>query len=104
MENSVKILENISPDSIPFDMLFKANRPVILKGLVSGWRLVKAGKVSAQKAMDVLLSHSSGKPVGVYIGAPETKARFFTIRIAQGLITRVNTLRWATFFCKFAKI
>lgn len=77
MENSVKILENISPDSIPFDMLFKANRPVILKGLVSGWGLVKAGKVSAQKAMDVLLSHSSGKPVGVYIGAPETKARFF---------------------------
>ena len=77
LNSQVRVLEGVSPDQIPFDELFQANEPVILRGLVSGWGLVKAGKVSPDNAMEVLQNHSSDKPVGVYIAPPETKARFF---------------------------
>ncbi len=75
--NKVRVLEGVKPDQIPFDELFQANEPVILRGLVSDWGLVKAGQVSPDNAMDVLQSHSSGNPVGVYVAPPEANARFF---------------------------
>ena len=75
--NKVRVLEGVKPDQIPFDELFQANEPVILRGLVSDWGLVKAGQVSPDHAMDVLQSHSSGNPVGVYVAPPEANARFF---------------------------
>ena len=75
--NKVRVLEGVKPDQIPFDELFQASEPVILRGLVSDWGLVKAGQVSPDNAMDVLQSHSSGNPVGVYVAPPEANARFF---------------------------
>ena len=75
--NQVRVLEGVRPDQIPFDELFAANQPVILRGLVADWALVQAGQVSADNAMDLLQSHSSGKPVGVYVAPPESNARFF---------------------------
>ena len=42
-----------SPIQIPFDELFEANEPVILRGLVSDWELVQAGKVSPDNAMEI---------------------------------------------------
>ena len=77
LKNQVRVLEGVGPDQIPFDELFEANEPVILRGLASDWGLVQAGKVSPDTAMETLQSHSSGKLVGVYIAPPETKARFF---------------------------
>ena len=75
--NQVRILEGVRPDKIPFNELFAANKPVILRGLVSDWALVKAGKVSPNNAMDLLQSQSNGKPVRAFIAPPEAKARFF---------------------------
>ena len=77
LDSQVRVLEGVRPDQIPFDELFEANEPVILRGLVSDWGLTQAGKVSPGNAMDVLQSHSSGQPVGVYIAPPESNARFF---------------------------
>ena len=77
LDKKARVIEGVRPDQIPFDELFNANQPVILRGLVSGWGLVKAGKVSPDNAMDVLQNHSSGKPVGVYVAPPESNARFF---------------------------
>lgn len=76
-KHQVQILEGVTPDKIPFDSLFEANAPVILRGLVSDWELTQAGQKSPEKAMDLLQHHSNGKPVGVYIAPPETRARFF---------------------------
>ncbi len=73
----VSVLEGVQPDKIPFDELFKANEPVILKGLVSSWSLVKAGKVSPDNAMNLLQEQSSGKPVRVFTAPSEAKGRFF---------------------------
>jgi len=75
--SQVRILEGVLPDQIPFDELIQGNEPVILRGLVSSWGLVQAGKVSPDSAMEILQNHSSGKPVGVYVAPPEANARFF---------------------------
>lgn len=77
LAKQIPVLEGVRPDQIPFDKLFAANGPVILRGLVSDWSLVQAGKLSPDSAMDMLQSHSSGQPVGVYIAPLATKARFF---------------------------
>ena len=75
--SQVRILEGVLPDQIPFDELIQGNEPVILRGLVSNWGLFQAGKVSPDSAMEILQSHSSDKPVGVYIAPSDTDARFF---------------------------
>jgi hypothetical protein len=77
LAKQVRVLEGVRPDKISFDELFEANEPVILRGLVSDWDLVKEGKISSDRAMEALQSKSSGKPVGVFIANPETNARFF---------------------------
>lgn len=75
-QNNVKILKGITPDSIPFDELFTQDQPVILKGLVKDWPLVKAGQQSSDKVMEQLELNYSQRPMLVYKGAPEIKARF----------------------------
>jgi Cupin-like domain len=77
IKSKVRVIEGATPEQIPFAQLFEANEPVILKGLVANWGLVKAGQDSPETAMQQLEAHYSGKPVGVFIGAPEIKARFF---------------------------
>ena len=76
VKNEVQILEGITPQSIPFDQLFSQNQPVILKGLVKDWPLVKLGHQSAAKVMAELELHYNKKPMLVYKGAPEIQARF----------------------------
>ena len=44
-------LTGVSPDAIPFDDLVAGDRPVILKGVVREWPLVRHGLRSAQDAM-----------------------------------------------------
>jgi hypothetical protein len=75
-QQKVKVLEGITPDSIPFDELFAEEQPVVLKGLVKDWPLVKAGKQSPDKVMQQLEEHYSQRPMLVYKGPPEIKARF----------------------------
>lgn len=75
--NRVRAIEGVVPDQIPFAELLDANEPVILRGLVSNWKLVQAGKESPEKAMQLLENFYAGRPVGVYIAPPAARARFF---------------------------
>lgn len=77
LKSQVRVLEAVRPDQIPFDELFQANEPVILRGLVADWELVKVGRESPDNAMQLLQNHSTDNPVGVYVAPPESKARFF---------------------------
>lgn len=74
--NHVISMEGITPDTIPYDELFSLDQPVILKGLVSEWPLVKAGLNSPNQVMELLSRHYSGRPMLVYKGPPEINARF----------------------------
>lgn len=76
MTNKVLILDGITPQSIPYDELFAQDQPVILKGLVKDWPLVKAGRQSANNVMQQLEQHDSGRPLLVYKGPAAIKARF----------------------------
>lgn len=68
---TTKVLEGCHPDKIP-DEVYSSIEPVILKGLVKNWPLVKAGLESNESAIDLLKSFYSGKPASVYFGAPGT--------------------------------
>jgi hypothetical protein len=101
-QKKVKVLEGITPDSIPFDALFAQGQPVILKGLVKDWPLVKAGQESPDKVMEQLEEHYSQRPMLVYKGPPEINARFgydesctgFNYSSERTTITEVfNTIR-----------
>ena len=79
-KNVVKVLEGITPQTIPYDDLFSQNQPVILKGLVKGWPLVEAGQSSVKNpintVMEQLEQHYSKRPLLVYKAPAENKARF----------------------------
>jgi hypothetical protein len=50
--------------------------PAILKGAARDWPLVRAGRESAQRAVDYLLRFYSGRPVVGYTGDPAIGGRF----------------------------
>jgi hypothetical protein len=75
-KNKIKVLKGVTPQDIPYDELFSQNQPVILKGLVKDWPLVKAGQTSAQQVMTKLEQNYSQRPMLVYKANPEIKARF----------------------------
>ncbi len=76
-EHKVRVIEGVVPDQVPYEDLLEANEPVILRGLVSDWDLVKAGRESPEAAMAMLERHSNGRPVGHFFAPPEIGGRFF---------------------------
>lgn len=94
------MLEGVKPDQIPFEQLFAAEGPIILRGLVSDWSLVKAGEQSPGKAMEILQSHSSKKSVGVYIAPPEAEARFFYNQDCTGFNYQSKYLQLSDIFAQ----
>jgi hypothetical protein len=57
--------------------LRESDRPFVVRGLVSGWPLVEAGRRSAGEARAYLLERAKELPFTVSIGAPGTKGRLF---------------------------
>ncbi|MBT6105835.1 MAG: cupin-like domain-containing protein [Porticoccaceae bacterium] len=100
LDGQVPVLEGVKPDQIPFEQLFAAEGPIILRGLVSDWSLVKAGEQSPGKAMEILQSHSSKKPVGVYIAPPEAEARFFYNQDCTGFNYQSKYLQLSDIFAQ----
>ena len=100
LDGQVPVLEGVKPDQIPFEQLFAAEGPIILRGLVSDWSLVKAGEQSPGKAMEILQSHSSKKPVGVYIAPPEAEARFFYNQDCTGFNYQSKSLQLSAIFAQ----
>lgn len=81
MTNKIKTLTGICPSNIPFDDLFATNKPILLKGLVRDWPLVKLSSehndIDAQEAViESLLKHDSHQPFVVYKGKHSIDAKF----------------------------
>lgn len=77
-----KVLDGCTPDQIP-DYVYTSNEPIILKGLVKNWPLVKAGLESPAAAVDLLKSHCSGEPTYAYFGEPGTKRLAYNPEITK---------------------
>jgi len=73
----IRVREGCQPDSFPVGDLLAAAEPVVLKGMVKDWSLVKAGLRSTEEAMTYLRSFYNGKTVGAYFGGPEIAGRLF---------------------------
>lgn len=74
--NTLEHLHHCSADALPNEVI-NSTQPLVLKGLVSHWPAVAAGKESARTAADYLRSFDQGIPLTVYEGAPEIQGRIF---------------------------
>jgi hypothetical protein len=54
-----------------------AGRPVVLRGLVADWPIVRAAKTSDTALVDHLLSLDAGQPVAAFEGDPSIRGRYF---------------------------
>lgn len=57
--------------------IIPANRPVILRGLVADWPVVRQGRASAQATCEHLLQFYRGKPMPLALGDPASKRHLF---------------------------
>lgn len=85
IERKTRVVEDVDPDRIPFQQFMQAEEPVILKAVARDWPLVRAGRESADTAMNYLESFYNGKRVVTYIGQPAIKGRFFYNEDVTGL-------------------
>ncbi len=67
-------LDGCQPHTID-DAILTSTEPLFLKGLVTDWPIVKAGKQSPQAAADYVLQFYSGDPVTAAVGPPSIKGR-----------------------------
>lgn len=69
-------LRSITPEQFANEIVPEA-RPVVLRGLVSGWPAVAAGRGGSRAMADYLLGFDRGAPASVMVGAPAIGGRFF---------------------------
>ncbi|HEY5852350.1 MAG TPA: cupin-like domain-containing protein [Lysobacter sp.] len=71
-------LADVDPRAIPQDLL-QSGKPVVLRGLVSHWPMVHAGRASAEDAVAYLrgFERADAPPVVATVGPPEIGGRFF---------------------------
>ena len=66
------------------ESIYQANTPVVLRGLVSNWPIVKQAKQSNQNVVDYLKHYYNKKPVNAFMAAPEAEARIFYNETVDG--------------------
>lgn len=71
-----RVVYDCVPDSIPDDIICSPE-PVVLKGLVKDWPLVKLAAESSSAAVDYLKSHYNGRPSLINKGHPGINGRYF---------------------------
>ncbi len=76
IDQTVKEVRDVRPDAVPADIL-TSKEPLLLRGLVADWPIVRAGRASSKAAADYLLGFYADVPVGVGLGPPEIAGRFF---------------------------
>ena len=76
ISDKVREIEGLDPQALA-DEVLTSTRPLVLKGLVTGWPLVRAGLESPQAASAYLRRFYKDATVGALLGAPEINGRFF---------------------------
>ena len=76
IENSVRSINNLRPDSIPEDLL-TSTEPLLLKGLVADWPIVQAAERSVKTVDQYLRQFYRGATIGAFFSPPESGGRIF---------------------------
>jgi hypothetical protein len=98
----VEEVSDIDAREIP-EALLRSTRPLVLRGLITNWPLVRAGRDSAQAAMEYLNGFYRGAPVRAQLGAPEIAGRFFYNEDLSGFNFRQAQARLDTVFNDLAR-
>src|SRR4051812_30500047 len=73
----IRVIEGARPEAFPLEELLQGGEPAVLRGLASGWGLVRAGLESDGQARRYLASFYNGKPVEFSCGDPAVAGRPF---------------------------
>jgi hypothetical protein len=73
---NIRELTGIDSRAVP-DSVLQSTEPLVLRGLVSHWPLVRAARESAQAASNYLRGFYRDATVGAMLGGPEIEGRFF---------------------------
>lgn len=65
-----------SPSSVP-EQVYSSSEPIIFRGLVSDWPLVKKASISDQAAVSYINQSYTGEAVTAFMAKPEAKGRIF---------------------------
>ncbi len=76
IEKSVKEITGLSPGAVLAEALC-STEPLLLKGMLAKWPIVKAAKTSAQAADLYIRRFYQGATVGAFIGAADSGGRVF---------------------------
>jgi len=76
MSNAMREILGLTPQAIS-DEILNATQPLLLRGLVADWPMVKAGLASSHDAALYLLRFYRGAPVETRVAAPHTAGRYF---------------------------
>lgn len=76
IEKKVKVVLGCKPNEIPESVL-ASHEPLILKGLVAEWPIVKAGQQSDEEASQYIRQFYKGEPVVAFLGDASQGGRFF---------------------------
>ena len=82
--HSVEVMEHVSPAQFA-GILHECTEPVLLKGLVSDWPVVKLARESYEKLDAYLRGLYEGATVNVFSGEPEIGGRYFYNEDMTGL-------------------
>jgi hypothetical protein len=90
--DKVPEIAGVDPQALPDDVL-RSTRPVVLKGLVANWPVVRAGLESPQAASAYLRNFYRDATVGALLGAPDIEGRFFYNHDLSGFNFRAVKLK-----------
>jgi hypothetical protein len=78
VEKRIAEVAGIDPHSLPQELL-RSGQPVVLRGLVAHWPMVRAARESAREAVAYLqrFERQGAPPAVVTVGPPEIGGRFF---------------------------
>ncbi len=76
MSQPIREIQGVDARALPGEIL-RSPEPLVLRGLVSHWPLVRAGLDSGHAAVEYLKRFYRGLPVTVMTAGPEIRGRFF---------------------------
>mgnify|MGYP001028626212 FL=1 len=74
--NAIEEIYGCNPTDLPEEVLTSA-KPLILRGLVSDWPIVRTAAQGPGAVLDRLREYYRGKPVSLFLGTAEIEGRFF---------------------------
>ncbi|HVZ30616.1 MAG TPA: cupin-like domain-containing protein [Asticcacaulis sp.] len=74
--NGIEVVEAITPETFK-DRILPREQPVVLKGVVADWPIVRLAQQSDEAAADYIASCDIGRPAQTLLGDPSIKGEFF---------------------------